>query len=95
MKNKTQSLSLAIFFLFTAVPIAISFGYATLYSFGLIGILRGGFTFSYWINTSAPQEVAAFEALIRTGRSPLEAVCELAKVDPAEILPSANSKDTV
>jgi conjugal transfer ATP-binding protein TraC len=51
--------------------------------------------FSYWINTSAPQEVAAFEALIRAGRSPLEAVCELAKVDPAEILPSANSKDTV
>lgn len=42
--------------------------------------------FSYWINTSAPTEVAAFEALIRKGRSPLEAVCELAGVDPAEIL---------
>ena len=42
--------------------------------------------FSYWINTSAPNEVAAFEALIRAGRSPLEAVCELAGVDPAEIL---------
>ncbi|WP_052223742.1 TraC family protein [Novosphingobium malaysiense] len=42
--------------------------------------------FSYWINTSAPTEVAAFEALIRRGRSPLEAVCELAGVDPAEIL---------
>jgi conjugal transfer ATP-binding protein TraC len=45
--------------------------------------------FSYWINTSAPQEVAAFEALIRAGRSPLEAVCELAGVDPAEILPDS------
>ncbi len=42
--------------------------------------------FSYWINTSAPDEVAAFEALTRAGRSPLEAVCELAGVDPAEIL---------
>jgi conjugal transfer ATP-binding protein TraC len=44
--------------------------------------------FSYWINTSAPNEVAAFDALIRAGRSPLEAVCELAGVDPAQILPS-------
>ena len=45
--------------------------------------------FSYWINTSAPTEVAAFEALIRHGRSPLEAVCELAGVNPAEILGSS------
>ncbi|MDJ0277720.1 TraC family protein [Sphingomonas sp. 2R-10] len=42
--------------------------------------------FSYWINTSAPNEVAAFDALVRLGRSPLEAVCELAGVDSAEIL---------
>ena len=42
--------------------------------------------FSYWINTSAPDEVAAFEALVRAGSSPLEAVCKLAGVDPAEIL---------
>ncbi|MBV1686388.1 TraC family protein [Novosphingobium sp. G106] len=42
--------------------------------------------FSYWINTSAPNEVAAFEARLRAGRSPLEAVCELAGVDPREIL---------
>ena len=47
--------------------------------------------FSYWINTSAPQEVAAFEAKVRAGRSPLDAVCELAGVDPETILgrPSA------
>ncbi|PTR12603.1 MULTISPECIES: TraC family protein [unclassified Novosphingobium] len=43
--------------------------------------------FSYWINTSAPNEVAAFEALLRAGSSPLEAVCWLAGVDPATILP--------
>lgn len=42
--------------------------------------------FSYWINTSAPDEVAAFEGLIRQGLSPLESVCRLAGVDPAEIL---------
>ena len=42
--------------------------------------------FSYWINTSAPEDVAAFEALVRAGRSPLEAICDLAGVDPAEIL---------
>jgi len=42
--------------------------------------------FSYWINTSAPQEVAAFEALLARGQSPLEAVCTLAGVDATEIL---------
>ncbi|SEJ92258.1 conjugal transfer ATP-binding protein TraC [Sphingobium sp. AP50] len=42
--------------------------------------------FSYWINTSAPQEVAAFEHLLARGASPLEAVCELAGVDPAQLL---------
>jgi conjugal transfer ATP-binding protein TraC len=47
--------------------------------------------FSYWINTSAPDEVAAFEALVRAGRSPLEAVCELAGVDPAEIMTPAGA----
>ena len=42
--------------------------------------------FSYWINTSAPAEVAAFEALMRAGRSPLDAVCDLAGIDAAEIM---------
>jgi conjugal transfer ATP-binding protein TraC len=42
--------------------------------------------FSYWINTSAPNEVAAFEAKLRAGLSPLEAVCALAGVDATEIL---------
>lgn len=44
--------------------------------------------FSYWINTSAPDEVAAFEALIRQGLSPLDAVCRLAGVNPSDILGS-------
>jgi conjugal transfer ATP-binding protein TraC len=47
--------------------------------------------FSYWINTSAPQEVAAFEARLRAGLSPLEAVCHLAGVDPAELLGAPRS----
>src|SRR3546814_16270287 len=42
--------------------------------------------FSYWINTSAPTEVAAFEALLRLGRSPPEAVCALDGVEPADLL---------
>lgn len=49
--------------------------------------------FSYWINTSAPDEVAAFESLIRQGLSPLEAVCRLAGVNPAEI--SGGSHDAL
>lgn len=50
--------------------------------------------FSYWINTSAPEDVAAFEALVRRGRSPLEAVCDLAGVDPAEVLGNADRADS-
>ena len=42
--------------------------------------------FSYWINTSAPQEVAAFEARLKMGRSPLEAICDLSGVEAQEIL---------
>ncbi|WP_298673937.1 TraC family protein [uncultured Sphingomonas sp.] len=49
--------------------------------------------FSYWINTSAPEDVAAFDALVRAGRSPLEAICELAGVDPAEILGGSAAAD--
>ena len=45
--------------------------------------------FSYWINTSAPQEVAAFEARLRAGLSPLEAICDLAGIDPAQLLSSS------
>ena len=33
--------------------------------------------------------VAAFEALVRAGHNPLEAVCELAGVDPVEVLGGA------
>src|SRR3546814_14715681 len=42
--------------------------------------------FSYWINTSAPDEVAAFEALMRQGLSPLEAICRLSGAEPSQIL---------
>jgi conjugal transfer ATP-binding protein TraC len=37
--------------------------------------------FSYWINTSAPQEVAAFEAKLAQGLSPLDAICALSGVE--------------
>jgi conjugal transfer ATP-binding protein TraC len=48
--------------------------------------------FSYWINTSAPEDVAAFNALVRGGRSPLEAVCDLAGVDAATIITSGDGR---
>jgi putative spermidine/putrescine transport system permease protein len=57
LKSKIESLWLAIFFLFTAVPIGISFGYAALYSFGIAGILPGGFTISNWTHTLFSSEV--------------------------------------
>ncbi|CAM8670880.1 TraC family protein [Sphingobium sp. H39-3-25] len=49
--------------------------------------------FSYWINTSAPEEVAAFDSLVRAGLTPLEAVCQLAGVDPAEIFGGAEQPE--
>lgn len=37
--------------------------------------------FSYWIYTSAANEVAAFDRLVASGMPPMEAVCKLAGVD--------------
>jgi putative spermidine/putrescine transport system permease protein len=51
------SIALFFYFLFTLVPILLSFGYATLYSFGLVGILNTSFTLSNWTNTLASREV--------------------------------------
>lgn len=51
--------------------------------------------FSYWINTSAPEEVAAFEALIHQGLSPLEAICRLAGVDPDEVGSTAGPRPSM
>ena len=39
--------------------------------------------------TGVDPQVAAFEARLRSGRSPLEAICDLAGVDATEVLGSA------
>lgn len=48
MRLKARYLSLGIFILLTAVPLALGMGYALLYSLGLIGILNHGFTLLHW-----------------------------------------------
>ena len=57
MKSKLNTSALFVFALFTIVPLFMSFGYAALYSVGLAGILRPGFTISYWITTLTSNEV--------------------------------------
>src|SRR5262245_19387496 len=57
LKSKLNTLALVVFVIFTLVPILMSFGYAALYSIGLAGALRSGFTISNWANTFTSQEV--------------------------------------
>lgn len=52
-----ESFALSFFFLFTLVPLILSFGYAALYSLGLAGILNTSFTLSNWTNTVGSREV--------------------------------------
>lgn len=44
------SLSLALLVLLTAVPMIAGLGYALLYSLGLVGLLREGFSWQHWRN---------------------------------------------
>ncbi|MGB3145602.1 ABC transporter permease [Maribacter litoralis] len=48
MKNKTENISLGLFVLIGVVPFAAAFGYAILYSFGIIGVVNTGFTLDFW-----------------------------------------------
>ncbi|NAS31646.1 ABC transporter permease subunit [Flavobacteriaceae bacterium R38] len=41
-------ISKSIFVVFTLIPVALGFGYAFLYSFGILGILNDGFTLAHW-----------------------------------------------
>ena len=59
LKNKFETFALSFFGLFTAVPIILSFGYAALYSFGVVGILNTSFTLSNWTNTLTSGEVVS------------------------------------
>jgi putative spermidine/putrescine transport system permease protein len=59
MKKQFDRIALFLFFLFTLFPLILSFGYAMLYSVGLVGILNTSLTLSNWINTLTSREVVA------------------------------------
>ncbi len=48
MKNKGTFIGLSAFLLLGFLPFIAAFGYALLYSFGLVGVVNTGFTFQFW-----------------------------------------------
>ena len=47
-RSSFERLGLALFLLLTAAPVTASLLYATLYGFGLVGLLSHGFTLEHW-----------------------------------------------
>ena len=55
-KPKTDQTGLVFFCLLVLLPMILGVGYALLYSLGLTGLLRHGFTFHYWmVEFSSPE----------------------------------------
>lgn len=48
MKNKGKHIGFILFIVFAVLPFTLAFGYALLYSFGIIGVINEGFTVSFW-----------------------------------------------
>lgn len=48
MKNKGRHIGFILFVVFAVLPFTLAFGYALLYSFGVIGVVNDGFTFAFW-----------------------------------------------
>lgn len=48
MKNNNLNISILLFLIFGVLPFVCAFGYAVLYSFGIIGIVNDGFTLKFW-----------------------------------------------
>lgn len=48
MKNKEKHISFILFLVFAVLPFTLAFGYALLYSFGIIGVVNEGFTLVFW-----------------------------------------------
>ncbi|WKV12463.1 ABC transporter permease subunit [Marivirga harenae] len=48
MKNKGKHIGFVLFVVFAVLPFTLAFGYALLYSFGIIGVVNEGFTLSFW-----------------------------------------------
>ncbi|HET8858391.1 ABC transporter permease [Marivirga sp.] len=48
MKNKEKNIGFILFVVFAVLPFTLAFGYALLYSFGIIGVVNEGFTLEFW-----------------------------------------------
>jgi len=48
LKNKGKHIGFTLFVVFAILPFTLAFGYAILYSFGIIGVVNEGFTLSFW-----------------------------------------------
>jgi putative spermidine/putrescine transport system permease protein len=48
LKNKEKHIGFILFVVFAILPFTLAFGYALLYSFGMIGIVNEGFTLEFW-----------------------------------------------
>src|SRR5260370_13713943 len=58
-RNSVERIGLALFFLLTVLPVALSLLYAALYGFGVVGLLSRGFTFDHWRRVLTSVEVWA------------------------------------
>jgi putative spermidine/putrescine transport system permease protein len=48
LKNSLKNISLIFFVIIGVVPFVAAFGYALLYSFGIVGVVNEGFTLEFW-----------------------------------------------
>ncbi len=60
LSRKYNLLAQIILCLFTALPLLAGFGYALLYSFGLIGVLKTGFTVENWAQVLTGSALSSF-----------------------------------
>jgi putative spermidine/putrescine transport system permease protein len=58
-RNSFERIGLALFFLLTVLPVALSLLYAALYGFGVVGLLSHGFTLDHWRRVVTSAEVWA------------------------------------
>lgn len=48
LRNNQHRISLGLFLLLAILPVSAAFGYAILYSFGIVGVANEGFTLRFW-----------------------------------------------
>jgi putative spermidine/putrescine transport system permease protein len=67
LKNKEKHIGFTLFVVFAVLPFTLAFGYAILYSFGLIGVVNEGFTLEFWkevLTSSTLGESFLYSAII-------------------------------